>query len=376
MRLRAGHVTIAAAVLITLFVIVAVWQGSSSGPGGGEVVDGALPPVDGAQDQVASMAVDATEVDLGIIPNTEEGHGKLVVHNRGKGPLKISEVRSSCACTAGAFAPGALPIPPGASAELNIRVDPKRIYGFESKKTLTLFSNDPVRPSLDVVVSAKIDPEFSLEPDKFDFGTVAKGVAAVKEMRLVARIDTPFKVTGVSTVQPDSKEQPPTGLQLELVAVPEAEWKSPGRLECIIRASIGAEMPPGPFDMGAFISTDLKRFRFLRIPVHGMVEAPYKLEMPSSLRTVVLQPNMADARVKVTAEVPLVLESAAAESGTVTVSGSNISGGMELVFTAVSGLAAGRHDDRVRVRLRAGDKSFDELFEVRVFAGAVSKTEQ
>lgn len=373
MRLRAGHVTIAVIVLVIAFVIVAVWTGSS-GPGGEEEVAGALPPVGGAQDLVASMAVDTNEVDLGVIPNTAEGHGKLTVHNRGKGPLKIDEVRSSCACTDGAFAPGALPIPPGGSADLNITVHPKRIFGFESKKTLTLFSNDPVRPTIEVTVSAKVDPEFSLEPDKFDFGTISKGDAPVMEMRLTARTDTPFKVTGVSTVQPESKEEAPAGLKLELVPVPENEWKTPGRAEYIIRAAVSSDMPPGPFDLGAFISTDLQRFRFLRVPVHGTVEAPYTLEMPSKLRTVVVQANAADARVKVTAGVPISLESAAAENGTVTVTGQGIPGGAELVFAPVAGQAAGRHDDRVRARLRVGDKTFEELFEVRVFSGTPEKT--
>lgn len=375
MRLRAGHVAIAAIVLITAFVVGVTWLGPS-GPGSEELVEGALPPVGSARDEFPSMVVDATEVDLGVISNTGEGHGKLVVHNRGKGPLKIDEVRSSCACTDGSFATGALPIPPGASAELNITVHPTRIYGFESKKTITLFSNDPVRPSVEVLVSAKIDPEFSVKPEKLDFGTISKGTAATRELRLTTRADIPMKVSGVSSVQPDSKEQPPKGLQLEQVPVPEAEWKSLGCSEYVIRASIGAEIPPGPFDFGAYISTDLKRFRFLRIPVHGTVEAPYKLEMPSGLKVIVLQPAASDARVKVTAQQPVAFESAAAESGTVTVSGQDIPGGMELVFAPVPGLAAGRHDDQVRVRMRLGDKTFEELFELRVFAGTALQTEQ
>ncbi len=373
MRLRAGHVTIAIIVLVTLFVVLAVWMGSS-GSGGEDQVAGALPPVDSAQDLVPSMAVDVNVVDLGVIPNTGEGHGKLTVHNRGKGPLRIDEVRSSCACTAGAFSPGALPIPPGASADLNIKVDPKRIYGFESKKTLTLFSNDPVRPSLEVVVSAKIDPEFSLEPGTFDFGTVAKGTAAAKEIHLTSRIDTPFKITGISPVQPESKDEAPAGLQLELVPVAEGEWKTPGRVEYVLRASLSANLAPGAFDMNAYISTDIARFRFLRIPVHGTVEAPYKLEMPSNLRAVVIQATAADARVRVSAGSPVSLESAVAESGTVTVTGQESPGGMALVFAPVAGLAAGRHDDRVRARLRVGDRSFEELFDVRMFTGPAAKT--
>ena len=269
-----------------------------------------------------------------------------------------------------------MPIPPGGSAELNIKVEPKRIYGFESKKTLTLFSNDPVRPSLEVTVSAKVDPEFSLEPDKLDFGTVAKGSTAVKEMRLRTLIDTPMKVTDVTPVQPDTKEPVPIGLHLELIPVPEGEWRTPGHSEYVIRATIGPEMPPGTFDLGIYISTDLKRFRFHRVPVHGTVEAPYSLEMPSNLRTIVIQPNGADARVKVTAEAPVVFENAVADGGTVTASGRNISGGMELFFAPVPGLTAGRHDERVRVRFRVGDKTFEELFDVRAFAGAAPKTEQ
>jgi len=254
-------------------------------------------------------------------------------------------------------------------------VDPTRIYGFDSKKTLTLYSNDPMRPSLEVIVSAKVDPEFSLDPDKVDFGTVPKGTGAVKEMRLRTLTDVPFKVTGVEPVQPGSEDKPFPGLRLESVLLPESEWQKAGHAEYVIRITVGPDMPPGPFDLGAYISTDIKRFRFLRVPLHGTVEAPYKVELPSNLRFVVIQAGAADARVKVTAGEPAGIESATAESGTVTVSGRDIPGGLELVFVPATGLAAGRHDDRVKVRLRVGDKTFEELFEVRVFAGAAPKTE-
>lgn len=371
MRLRSGHVTIAAIVLVTAFVVVAVFRGAS-GPGGNEVVEGALPPVNGSQDEVPSIAVDSTEVDLGVIPHDSEGHGRLAVHNRGRGPLNIMEVRSSCACTAGAFPVGALPIQPGASANLDIKVYPKRIYGFESKKMLTLYSNDPARPSVEVIVSAKVDPEFMLEPATFDFGKVPKGEAAVREIRLSSRLESPLKVTGLAPVQPGTDDKAPTGLALEVIPVPPAEWKQAGHEEYLLRAAISPDMPSGAIDLGAFVSTDIKRFPFLRIPVTGTVEAPYTLELPAALRSVIVQPKAADARVRVKAAVPVTLESASSEGGSVSVSGAVADGGLELVFTPAAGLTPGRHDDRVHLKLRADGRTFDELVEVRVFADAAA----
>ena len=110
MRLRAGHVTIAAIVLVTLFVVAATWMGSS-GPGGGEAVEGALPPEGSAPDQVAVMAVDATEVDLGVIPNTGEGHGKLVVHNRGRGRSRSTRSVPVAPALPGSLRPAHCPFP-------------------------------------------------------------------------------------------------------------------------------------------------------------------------------------------------------------------------------------------------------------------------
>ena len=371
MRLRSGHVTIAVVVLVTAFVVVAVFRGAS-GPGGNEVVEGALPPVNGAQDEVPSITVDSTEVDLGVIPHDAEGHGRLAVHNRGRGPLNIMEVRSSCACTAGAFPAGALPIPPGGSAGLDIKVYPRRIYGFESKKMLTLYSNDPARPSIEVIVSAKVDPEFSLTPATFDFGKVPKGEAAVREVRLCSRLNEPLKVTGMDPVQPGTDDKPPAGLALEVVPVPPAEWKQAGHEEYLLRATVGSDMPVGSFELGAFVSTDIKRFPFLRIPVTGTVDAPYTLEIPSGLRSVIIQPKAADARVRVKAAVPVTLEGVSCEGGSVSVSGAAAEGGLELVFTPAAGLTPGRHDDRVRLKLRVGDRTFDELLEVRAFAEAAA----
>ena len=110
-----------------------------------------------------SIELETNHYEMGTISNEEPTKGQVMVYNRGKSPLQISRVTTQCGCTQGAMAKGQETIPAGGQAPLEVTVDPFRIPGFSSTKTLTLFTNDPKNPSIQVKVSADVDPSVLFE---------------------------------------------------------------------------------------------------------------------------------------------------------------------------------------------------------------------
>ncbi|HPO30028.1 MAG TPA: DUF1573 domain-containing protein [Candidatus Hydrogenedentes bacterium] len=279
MRLTAAHVLVAVAALVTgLVVYLAFFAGAGPSDQAApvDVSDPASAPV---------IQLDAEEVRLGTVSNREPTVHQVTVRNAGKMPLEIRDVRTSCACTQGKMRGGdPAVIPPGGSDVLEITFYPKRVYGFHSHKVLTLFSNDPARPSLELHVLADVDPEFEVVPDEVDFGTVTKGVEATRTIRFRPLRVPVSHVTGLSTAQPgrDAEGVDPSlrksWLRVEQVEVPASGWRNPDFPEVDIRVTLDPAAPPGELRQSFYISVDTPRFPFLMVPVRALVEAPYTIE--------------------------------------------------------------------------------------------------
>ena len=147
---------------------------------------GQLPPVGADPSLVPLIVLEPSSLDLGPLPNTAKSTAEIKVHNRGKARLDISDVQTTCACTRGVM--DRERIPPGDTGTLTVTIDPFRIFGFESKKTLSLFTNDVKNSPLEVAVKVTIEPEFAVEPAAFDFGEVPQGAPAHITMVLVSVI--------------------------------------------------------------------------------------------------------------------------------------------------------------------------------------------
>ncbi|HEX71813.1 MAG TPA: DUF1573 domain-containing protein, partial [Candidatus Hydrogenedentes bacterium] len=115
--------------------------------------------------------------------NTANTEHRLKVFNHGKAPLRIFDIKTTCAaCTIGFMPPERAVIPPGGESHIEVVFIPRGVHGFFSHKTLTIYSNDPKQPALMVNVKASVDPEFALEPEEIDFGTLQKGEIPQKTM--------------------------------------------------------------------------------------------------------------------------------------------------------------------------------------------------
>jgi hypothetical protein len=116
------------------------------------------------------MQFASTQFDFG-----EVYQGEKVLHvfefvNAGQDPLLIDRVRSSCGCTAVLVSEKNLA--PGATGKVQANFDSARFRGHVSK-TIYLYSNDPVKPLVQLYIKGEILEIVTVEPEQVNFGTVA-----------------------------------------------------------------------------------------------------------------------------------------------------------------------------------------------------------
>jgi hypothetical protein len=101
--------------------------------------------------------------------------GEKVLHafefvNAGQDPLLIDRVRSSCGCTAVLVSDKNLA--PGAAGQVQANFDSARFRGSVSK-TVYIYSNDPVKPVVQLKIKGEVLELVAVEPEQVNFGTVS-----------------------------------------------------------------------------------------------------------------------------------------------------------------------------------------------------------
>lgn len=240
--------------------------------GSGQSAQALLPPDGGENFKIPKLEVETDAYDIGLIANEGLASGEVKVYNRGEAPLVISKVTTSCQCTLGTMRDNV--IPPGGESVLQVTVNPMRIRGFASMKLLTIFSNDPNNQNQKVTVKARVEPEYELDPPEMDFGVVSRGEAKTFEVTLRQLKTDSLTVTDGEIVQNERT----FGFAFE--EKPESQWASPDNPEYRITGQILPGSPSGSWASQLRLTTNLKRFREIRIPMEVTVEGLYTFDPP------------------------------------------------------------------------------------------------
>jgi hypothetical protein len=92
--------------------------------------------------QPTTAAAEATEIDLGVFDRTEKQKATFIIRNTGNAPLVISDVTTSCGCTAATY--DKRPVSPGATLRVEVEIHPEQTGLFEETVTLTGNISEPV----------------------------------------------------------------------------------------------------------------------------------------------------------------------------------------------------------------------------------------
>lgn len=149
----------------------------------------ATPPVEGQPAAPADpsgaqprLELSATEWNFGQVWQGEDLTYKIIVKNTGNAPLNITGVKTSCGCTA-AHKPKEM-LSPGEEDSLEITYNAKKKVG-PANQTVTLTSNDPVRPSIAIKVSGEVKPLYKLNPQGgLAFGRLVKDTVETRTLEI------------------------------------------------------------------------------------------------------------------------------------------------------------------------------------------------
>ena len=239
-------------------------------------------------------------LDVGVIPREGATTKEIKIHNKGKADLVIQSAKASCGCVKAKLDQRKKTVVPGDYTTITVTIDPNRISGFEQRKAITVMSNDPVKPKAKIDVLAKVDPEFSIEPEAVDLGTVKKGTPAKVSLVFRQLTEEPIEIVGLRAHTNGEH------LELSFDKRPEEQWTQPGHVEYDITVALSEFAPPGQFNARFGIQTTCKRLRMFYCTLKAKVESFYSVapQRRITLRTGGRSGSNPTTRVSVTADRP------------------------------------------------------------------------
>jgi hypothetical protein len=176
----------------------------------------------------------------------------FLIKNVGNGPLEIRKVTSSCGCTAAK--PSKTILAPGEVSTIAASVDTHFEQG-HSLSVVTLTTNDPANPSLQLKLEGVIKPQVAAQPMDVEFGSVHQGSAAAREVVVSDMIGGPgFALKSVKNDSP-------------YIKVTESA-RTDGKPGAVLHVALVPSMPPGPISDTLRIETSRAP---LRVAILGVV---------------------------------------------------------------------------------------------------------
>ena len=290
MKLRGAHVVVLVAVAVIGLLVYGGARMAGQAPGkesdddqflqeireiaptAPSTEEGLVPPMAKA-DEVPRIELDpAGDVNMGTIRNDGNTTMEIKVHNKGKAPLKITKITTGCGCTQAKMEEKDKTIAPGAFSPLGITINPAKIAsGFESRKSVTLNSNDPATPALKFDVIVKVNPEYLLEPAQVAFGTVEKGKPHEQTLLLRQLTEEPIEIKNITSMARNQS------LELSQELRPKEQWLDANKAEYNIKVKLADYVPLGPFSGRFTILTSYKRRAEIPVTVTATVTSWYSI---------------------------------------------------------------------------------------------------
>lgn len=191
--------------------------------------------------------------DFGTVLQGETVHHRFAFSNTGDASLQVEKISSSCGCTAALAS--AKTLAPGESGEIQASFDSARFRG-EVSKTVYLYTNDPVRPMVQLQLKGVVREEVALEPQLVNFGTVVPKKTVTTKVTLVNQGDREVRLGKPETTAPELR----ASFNMEAV---------PSRGKATITLSLTPKPGQSRFSGYVLFKASGAREHDLRIPVYA-----------------------------------------------------------------------------------------------------------
>jgi hypothetical protein len=136
--------------------------------------------------------------DAGVVPTGQQILHDFVIENQGNAALEITDVRPACGCTVAQFD---RTIAPGASGKVHAVLDTST-FGGAIAKGITVLTNDPARPRLELTVKAEVRPHLIADPGFARFLQPQHSDPGVVEQRVWTKSFDKLEILGVTSPYP------------------------------------------------------------------------------------------------------------------------------------------------------------------------------
>ena len=227
------------------------------------------PAASDAQSATATPAAPATHPqlvaaelvhDAGRVRKGEKLGVEFALENHGDGDLQIRTVQTSCGCTVASFD---RTIKPGGKGRVHAWVDTSNFVG-DIAKYLTVESNDPVTPRLQLTIKADVVAFVTASPSYARILQVQGQAASTTSVELWADGEPPLEVTGVDAPKKwiEASARRAAGKDLSPAGPPE-QWR--------LDVTVHPDAPVGPLDETLVVHTNNPHQKRLELPLTGFV---------------------------------------------------------------------------------------------------------
>jgi len=199
------------------------------------------------------------EVSFGAVDPYTVRTADVTVKNAGTATLEVHGVRSSCGCVKPRIKNER--VKPGKETTVHIEFDPQHYHANNPRIAVLLYTNDPLRLLSKIVVSADIEPEFTIEPPELDLGDVPAGEERSATVYVQQRLDEELEILRVDA----------PGLAIESTFREVASSDDGGRRRYAIDVRVPPEAKPGSLNGKLIVSTNIKRLPRTTVDVKGRI---------------------------------------------------------------------------------------------------------
>ncbi len=200
--------------------------------------------------------------DMGTVAKGDKVAADFEIRNEGDAVLEISNVQPACGCTVADFDKT---VAPGKTGKVHAVVDTASFNG-PITKGVTVFTNDPANPQIELTLRAKVEPYISIKPGYARYITVQ---GESKEGNIVQTLwspdGTPMAITSVDSPYPYLKVSFREALPME--SIPEAKGNKQWRVEM----KLANDAKVGPLADYVTIHTTHPKQKLVQVPVSGFV---------------------------------------------------------------------------------------------------------
>jgi hypothetical protein len=242
--------------------------------------------------------------DVGTVSKGDKIVHDFVIKNEGDADLQITNVQPACGCTVADFDKV---IKPGQTGKVHAVVDSSTFSGPISKG-VSVFTNDPEHPQIELTIHAKVEPYISIKPGYARYitvqgepleGNIAQTLWAPDGTSWdITGVDSPFPFLAVTFHEAKPEERLPDAKG--------KQWK--------VEMKLSNQAKVGPLSDYVTVHTNHPKQKIVQIPVSGFVRPVVaatppnadfgKIELKEPLKKALNIRNFATEPIKVTSVDP------------------------------------------------------------------------